>query len=69
MKLIGDNISTAAQPFKSITLRWPAHSRMPAVHGKWKRLADGRIQAVYDPDELALCLVVAEIIAEPDLPD
>jgi hypothetical protein len=69
MKLIGENTTPAVGNFKSITLRWPANSKVPTIHGKWKRLKDGRIQAIYAPSELAICLMVAELISEPDLLD
>jgi hypothetical protein len=39
--------------FKTITIRWPAGSKMPTIRGKWKRLPDGRIEATYTRDELA----------------
>lgn len=64
MKLIGQKTPTQAGEFKSITINWPANTEMPAVHGKWLRLSDGRIQAVYDTDELAVCLSIVELIRD-----
>lgn len=66
MKLIGEKTSTQPGEFKTITIRWPADTEVPTVHGKWQRLANGRIQAVYAPDELAICLKIAEIILEQE---
>ncbi len=64
MKLIGDTPVPNARSFKSITLRWPRNAKVPTIHGKWKRLPDGRIEAIYDPNELRICLMLAEIITE-----
>lgn len=64
MKLIGDKTSPPPGEFTTLTVRWPAATRIPTVHGKWQRLSDGRIQAVYAPDEFALCIAVAELLRE-----
>ena len=55
MKLIGEKASIQSGEFKTITIRWPADTEMPVIHGKWQRLVDGRIQAVYYPGEFAVC--------------
>jgi len=68
MKLIGDKTSPQSEEFKTLTVCWPADSLIPTVHGKWQRLPDERIQAVYAPDELALCLAVAELLRELHAP-
>lgn len=64
MKLIGDKTPISNKTFKSITINWPSDTEMPTVHGKWQRMADGRIQAVYDTDELAVCLSIIELIRD-----
>lgn len=62
MKLIGDKAPTPE--FKSITVRWPLKSKVPAIHGKWRCHQDGRVEAIYTASELAVCLMIAEIISE-----
>jgi hypothetical protein len=64
MKLIGDKAPTPE--FKSMTVRWPLNSKIPAIHGKWTRHPDGRIEAVYTAGELACCLMVAALISDQE---
>jgi hypothetical protein len=64
MKLIGEKASTHSGEFKTITIRWPADTQMPVVHGKWQRLTDGRIQAVYDPLEFSICKSLLELLRD-----
>lgn len=64
MKLIGDKVPPAVPEFKSMTVRWPVKSNVPAISGKWKHLPDGRVEAIYTASELAICLLIAEIICE-----
>jgi len=64
MKLIGEKTPTQPGEFKTITICWPADTEVPTVHGKWQRLPDGRIQAVYDADELAVCLSIVELVRD-----
>ena len=52
--------------FKTITIRWERGSKMPTMRGKWKRLSDGRILAMYTRAELAQCLEVCEAISNAD---
>jgi len=62
--LIGDDIFEVKNTFKTITIRWPTGSKMLTIRGNWKRLSDGRIEATYTRDELALCLSLFELIDE-----
>jgi len=62
MKLVGNKTPVAGKEFKMITIRWPADTRVPVIHGRWQRLPDGRIQAIYAHDELVLCLSIAELL-------
>lgn len=64
MKLIGDKAPTPE--FKSIIVRWPEKSKIPAIHGKWTRQADDRIEAIYTASELAVCLMITAIISEQE---
>jgi hypothetical protein len=50
--------------FKTITIRWPVGSKIPAIRGKWKRLEDGRIEAIYTREELRICLEKYELLAD-----
>lgn len=46
---------------------WPAEARVAVIGGQWRRLPDGRIEAVYtDKSELALCLTLSQWIKEWD---
>ena len=64
MKLVGDGETPVRPEFKSMTVRWPAVSKVPVIYGRWKRQPDGRIEAIYTASELAVCLMVAEIISK-----
>jgi hypothetical protein len=55
-------ILEGGQPFKTITIRWKQGLKMPVIRGKWQRLDDERIQAVYTRDDLRVCLEVFEAI-------
>ena len=67
MKLIGDQPyrnPTAALPFcptKSvlICIHWSPTAIIGVIGGQWQRLADGRIEASYTPDQLARVLFIA----------
>ncbi len=51
-----------SEPGKSqqrVTVRWPADSQVGVVGDEWRRLPDGRLEASYTPDQLALVLVIA----------
>ena len=59
---LADFIAAVLERFKawrSVTLVWPAVSRVGVVEGKWTRLDSGEIEATYTPDELAAALWVA----------
>jgi hypothetical protein len=44
------------------TLIWPPDTRVGLPRDRWRRLEDGRIEAVYNSDEeLGLCLMFARI--------
>ena len=64
MKLVGDGETPVRPEFESMTVRWPAMSKVPVIYGRWKRQPDGRIEAIYTASELAVCLMVAAIISE-----
>ncbi len=69
MKLIGDGetLNPPAIPeFESMTVRWPVKSKVPVIHGRWKRQPDDRIEAIYTASELAVCLMIAAIISEQE---
>lgn len=52
-----------------IALRLPAGCPLPVVHGRWKRLQEGEIQAEYTEEELRLCLqIVGELSLEGAMP-
>jgi hypothetical protein len=38
-----------------------AGSRMPVIHGKWRRLASGRIKASYTLDEYRRCFEIFQM--------
>ncbi|MFZ6027273.1 MAG: hypothetical protein ACOYYS_06130 [Chloroflexota bacterium] len=67
MKLIGDqpyqNPTTALpkRPTRNASIRicWPSTAIIGVIGGQWRRLADGRIEASYTPDELASVLFIA----------
>lgn len=64
-----DTAPDAASPsftWKTVKIRWPVGAKMPTIHGKWKRLPDGRIEATYTADELSKCLELCDLLAEPD---
>lgn len=54
-------IVDGSQSFREITIRWPCGSNIPTIRGKWKRLADGRIEATYTRAELAKCFEMRQI--------
>ena len=41
-----------------IALRLPADSKLPTIGGFWRRLPDGRLEAGYSSEELALALTL-----------
>lgn len=41
-----------------IVLRLPADSKMPTIGGCWRRLPDRRIEAGYNPEQLAMALSI-----------
>ncbi len=41
-----------------IAIRLPADSKMPTIGGNWRRLPDGRIEAGYNPEQLAMALSI-----------
>jgi hypothetical protein len=41
-----------------IAIRLPADSKMPTIGGCWHRLPDGRIEAGYNPEQLAMALSI-----------
>jgi len=41
-----------------IVIRLPADSKMPTIGGCWRRLPDGRIEAGYNPEQLAMALSI-----------
>jgi len=53
--------------FSTITIRWKKGSKFPTIRGQWKRLPDGRIEARYTRDELAICQEKFEAIYGADL--
>lgn len=64
--LVGDDKDDPLPAFRSITVRWKAGAAMPTIRGKWKRLPDGRIEALYTADELSKCIALCDLLAEPD---
>ena len=45
-----------------VTFIWPADTQVGLPAGRWRRLADGRIEAVYESQqELGLCLMFASV--------
>lgn len=52
--------------FNRITILLEQDSRMPTIHGKWQRLADGQIRAWYTPDELEQCKKLFELRKQAD---
>lgn len=56
------DIQEVRENFKKITIRWKKDSKIPTIGGKWRRMDDGRIEAMYTRDELAKCLEVYEVI-------
>jgi hypothetical protein len=48
----------------TITIRWKKGSNFPTIRGKWKRLADGRIEAKYSRAELEICRKTFETLEE-----
>jgi len=47
-----------------ITIRWEKGSKIPAIAGEWRWLPDGRIEAMYNSEELKKCLAVFEAIKD-----
>jgi len=41
-----------------IAIRLPVDSKMPTIGGHWRRLPDGRIEAGYNPEQLAMALSI-----------
>lgn len=50
------------QPAPRIALIFPPDTVFPVVHGKWRRLGDGRILAQFTRAELQEAYTVAEAI-------
>lgn len=44
------------QAWESVTVTWSPATSMPTIGGKWNRLTDGSVQAIYTADELAIIL-------------
>ena len=42
-----------------ICIHWSADAQVGVIAGQWQRLADGRIEATYAPDELTTVLCIA----------
>lgn len=42
-----------------VTVRWPADSPVGVIGDAWRRLPDGRLEARYTPEQLALVLAIA----------
>lgn len=47
-----------------LTLRLPADSRLPVVHGQWRRVDSGEILATYSEEQLAVALRIVEEVTE-----
>lgn len=53
----GHTLKNDDAPAWPLTILWPADSKVGVIHGQYKRLADGTIEAVYnDVFELRNCL-------------
>ena len=74
MRLIGDSTSSKATPVlhhatpcytstmakaEQIRIHWSPAAKVGVIAGQWQRLADGRIEATYAPDELTTVLCIA----------
>ena len=47
-----------------VTFIWPTDTQVGLPAGRWRRLADGRIEAVYESqEELSVCLEFARLEA------
>lgn len=44
--------AVVTEPSDTIVLTYPADAKCPTIHGKWRRLEDGRIEAGYSRGEL-----------------
>jgi len=48
-----------------VVLMWPADARIAVINGQWRRLEDGRIEAIYhDRDELAWCTEITRLLRQ-----
>jgi hypothetical protein len=46
-----------------VVLVWPADATVAVISGQWQRLANGRIEAIYnDRDELAWCVETTRLL-------
>jgi hypothetical protein len=59
--LISDDIVDGGHAFETITIRWPADTKIPTVRDQWQRLPDGRIEATYTRVELEICFKVFDL--------
>jgi hypothetical protein len=46
--------------FKKIKIRWPNKPGISVISGKWHRLPDGRIEAIYTRQDLKIILGILE---------
>jgi len=46
----------SSYPNCAVVLRLPSDSKLPTVRGQWRRLEDGRLEAGYDLEQLAIVL-------------
>ena len=51
-----------------LTIRWPAGSKVPVIHGRWTRLVTGEIQADYTLPELELVLWFTREVVQCEKP-
>jgi hypothetical protein len=65
LALIGDDETDEKGGFQTLKIRWKPGSNVPTIRGTWKRLADGKIEAIYTRDELKKCLEICDLLAEP----
>jgi len=48
-----------------VVLVWPADAKIAVINGQWRRLEDGRIEAIYhDRDELAWCIETTRLLRQ-----
>lgn len=45
-----------------VTLRLPVGCPLPTIHGRWKRLRTGEIEAEYTDEELMMCLGIVGML-------